>query len=376
MFLVRTAKQGRAALFLLLSLTIPAGLPAPSEAHSGGGRVFPIAELTDGMLERIQLDDGTVDEWFDLVGEPTLTGLDFIDFWGREPPDPSDFDFRIWLTWHGEPARLYLAFVASDDRYQNTHDYSSDDILSRFMIFGDNDALTLGIDGDHSGGSGLPVSGVPAEGVGTAMREQSGETQYYEAISRTNGPNLVDYTGQVIEDLSWRGLPPYADAGGGVAGEAPVIWVIELYVTPFDHGGEPWDSPEGSEVSDLAAGQFIGFAIGVQDFDSGSRATAEFDMTQWVPEGVEYSANGTFSDIRRHRADYFLDGLLLRPARPVPNPKAARSSRFPWAGSRPRCGSSHPSAHACSSQCARSGRERILLPGRRGHLRRKPGRVL
>ena len=57
MFLVRTAKQGRAALGLLIGMTIPAGLPAPAEAHIGG-RVFPIAELTDGMLERIQLDDG------------------------------------------------------------------------------------------------------------------------------------------------------------------------------------------------------------------------------------------------------------------------------------------------------------------------------
>ena len=328
MFLVRIAKQGRAALFLLLSLTIPSGLPAPSEAHSGGGRVFPFAELTDGMLERIQLDDGTVDEWYGLIGEPTLTLLDFIDEWGGEPPDPSDFDFRIWLAWHDEPARIYLAFVASDDRYRNTHNYSSDDYLNR-MILHDNDALTLGIDGDHSGGAGLPTGVVGTEELIAAMREQSGETQYYEAISRTNGPNLA-HTGQVLRAHSWRGLPPYADAGGGVAGEAPVIWVIELYVTPFDHGGEPWDSPEGSEVSDLAAGQLIGFAIGVQDFDSGSRATAEFDMTQWVPEGVEYSANGTFSDIRRHRADYFLDGLLLPAGAAGAEPEGSAVESASW----------------------------------------------
>ena len=328
MFFVRTAKQGRAALGLLIGMTIPACLPAPAEAHSDDGRVFPIAYLTDEMLERIQLDDGTVDEWYGLVGEPTLTLLDFIDFWGREPPDPSDFDFRIWLAWHDEPARLYLAFVASDDRYRNTHDYSSDDIISRFMIFGDNDALTLGTDGDHSGGAGLPTGVVGIEELIAAMREQSGETQYYEAISRTNGPNLA-HTGQVIEDLSWRGLPPYADAGGGVAGEAPVIWVIELYVTPFDHGGEPWDSPEGSEVSDLAAGQFIGFAIGVQDFDSGSRATAEFDRTQWVPEGVEYSDDGVFYDIRDFRADYFLDGVLL-PANAVETGESSAVESASW----------------------------------------------
>ena len=316
MFPVRTARQGRAALFLLLSLIIPAGRPAPSEAHIGG-RAVPVAELTDEMLERIRLDDGTVDEWYGLVGEPALTGLDFIDEWTGNPPDPSDFDFRIWLAWHDEPARLYLAFVASDDRYQNTHDYSSDDIISRLMILGDNDALTLGIDGDHSGGAGLPIRVTEYTGE---EREIDGETQYYEAISRTNGPNL-NQPRWISE--TWKGQPPYADAGGGVAGEAPVIWVIELYVTPFDHGGEPWDSPEGSEVSDLAAGQFIGFAIGVQDFDHGSTMGAgEFDMTRWVPEAMKYdSFYGAFYDISDFRADYFLDGLLLpaNAAGPVEN---------------------------------------------------------
>ena len=330
MFLVRTEKQGRAALFLLLSLTIPAGLPAPSEAHGGGGRVFPIAELTDGMLERIQLDDGTVDEWYGLIGEPTLTGLDFIDELTGNPPDPSDFDFRIWLGWHDEPARIYLGFVASDDRYHNTHDYSSYDYS--LMILGDNDALTLGIDGDHSGGAGLPTGVVGTEELIAAMREQGGETQYYEAISRTNGPNLADL-GQVLRAHSWRGLPPYADAGGGVAGEAPVIWVIELYVTPFDHGGEPWDSPEGSEVSDLAAGQFIGFAIGVQDFDSGSTAMGggggELDLAEWIPEAMKYSDYGVFYDIREFRADYFLDGMLL-PANPVEPGKNSAVESVSW----------------------------------------------
>ena len=330
MFHVRTAKQGRAALFLLLSLTIPACLPAPSEAHSGGGRVFPFAELTDGMLERIQLDDGTVDEWYGLIGEPTLTLLDFIDEWGGEPPDPSDFDFRIWLAWHDEPARIYLALVASDDRYRNTHDYSSDDPLERDLV-GDNDALILGIDGDHSGGAGLPIRAT--ENTIENAVKHSGETQHYAAISRTNGPNLGRAGKRLFKAFSWRTLPPYADAGGGVAGEAPVIWVIELYVTPFDHGGEPWDSPEGSEVSDLAAGQFIGFALGVQDFDSGSTTIGggEFDMTEWIPEAMKYdSFYGVFYDIVDYRADYFLDGLLLPAGAAGAEPEGSAVESASW----------------------------------------------
>ena len=59
-----------AVLYLVISLAISAG------AHSGG-RLFPIPELTDDMLERIQLHDGSAEEWYDLAGEPTMSLVDF-----------------------------------------------------------------------------------------------------------------------------------------------------------------------------------------------------------------------------------------------------------------------------------------------------------
>ncbi|MCY3762145.1 MAG: hypothetical protein OXH50_12920 [Gemmatimonadetes bacterium] len=43
------------------------GLAVPAGAHTGD-RVFPIPELIDEMLEEILLDDGSIDEWYDLVG--------------------------------------------------------------------------------------------------------------------------------------------------------------------------------------------------------------------------------------------------------------------------------------------------------------------
>ena len=78
MTLARIEKRCSAALFLLLLLAVSVGLDSQAGAHSGG-RVYPIVELTDEMLEQIQLDDGTVDEWFELIGEPTMTLLDFSD---------------------------------------------------------------------------------------------------------------------------------------------------------------------------------------------------------------------------------------------------------------------------------------------------------
>ncbi len=64
-----TTNRWSMALVLLIGPALSAG------AHVGG-RVFPIPELTDEMLAEIQLD-GFVEEWSDLIGEPTLTLLDF-----------------------------------------------------------------------------------------------------------------------------------------------------------------------------------------------------------------------------------------------------------------------------------------------------------
>ena len=241
------------ALGLLIGSALSAGLSAQAEAHIGS-RVFPIPELTDEMLAGIQLD-GYVDEWFDLIGEPALTLVDFMDKFRKSTHDPADLDFRIWLAWQDEPARLYVAFVAADDDYKNTHTYDVDWIESfkDGMVYeGKNDGIVLGIDGDHSGSPGRDLSSpIRLE----RFLEITGTAQSYEAISRTpSGPTLDDWQSRYKgKTFSWMTLPPYAEARGSVAGEAPVIWGIELYITPFDHRGEDLTSPEGSVASEQIA---------------------------------------------------------------------------------------------------------------------------
>ncbi len=302
---LRIRKHLNASLVLLLWLAISAGLSARAGAHLGD-RVYPVTYLSDEMLERIDLKDGLVDEWYELVGEPSMTLLDFT---GEEPhspplpPDPSDLDFRIWLAWHDEPARLYVAFVASDDVYENTHDYSSSPHLHL------HDSIMLAIDGDHSGGAGSR-NGTPLEEV----IEIQGQAPDYEAISRTvSGPTLNNglYRFQKKQTL-WTTVPPYGDSGGGAAGEAPVIWVIELYVTPFDRWGETWGSPEGSVVSHFAAGKVIGFSVVVLDHDPPA-----YDSQNWAVQVRQSDdSDSPLWNIFRNRADSFLDGLLL-PADPA-----------------------------------------------------------
>ena len=263
-----------------------------------GDRVYPVTYLSDEMLSEIQLDDGSVDEWYDLVGQPAMTLLDFREELEGSIPDPADLDLRIWLAWHDDPPRFYVAYVASDDVYKNNHDYNVTDYSGRHLIQR-HDSIVLGIDGDHSGGNS--ASGMKLEG----WEELSGQTQYYEAIAYTpDGPTLDEpgirhQTGK----FAWNALPPYGEGGGAVAGEAPVISVIELYITPFDRWAG-WHSPGEIVPSDLTAGQIIGFAIGVHDFDSPG----------WViliPEAMQAQPDSDGFDIMSLFADRFLDGLLL-----------------------------------------------------------------
>ena len=233
-------KQRNAVFILFLMLAIPAG------GHSGD-RLYPIAYLSDEMLAEIQLEDGQIYEWMDLLGEPAMTLLDFKDDGAQElAPNPADLDFRIWLAWHDEPARLYVAVVTSDDVYDNNHDYHGTDLESLIEL---NDSIMLAVDGDHSGGAG--ASGAEQE----VWERLNGRTQFYEAIARTpEGPTLDDRsTRSFTGEYAWTVLPPYAESGGGVFGEAPFISVIELYVTPFDRWAGV-HSPGEIVASDLTAG--------------------------------------------------------------------------------------------------------------------------
>ena len=270
-------------------------LALSAEAHLGD-RVYPVSYLTDEMLEKIDLRDGLVDEWYELIGEPAMTLLDFADSRQGSAPDPTDLDFRIWLAWHDEPVRFYLAFVASDDQYKNSHDYSGDP--SEVIIL--NDSIVLGIDGDHSGGVGA-VNSTPLE----EWEDFTGQTQYYEAIARTpDGPILDDPgTRHQTGELAWTVLPPYVEGGGGVAGEAPVISVIELYVTPFDRW-TGYHSPGEIVVSSLVAGRIIGFSIAVNDHDPP-------EWIDWIPQAMKEEPDSDMFDMMFLRADRFLDGLLL-----------------------------------------------------------------
>ena len=146
-------------------LMLASGLVFSGQVHGHfGDRIFPILEITDDMLSQIELD-GLIDEWPEVYGEPTLTPLDFH----RYTYDPADLDFRIWLGWHDATDRIYVGAVFFDDAYWT--DYKEED----WQGWGNEDSMTLVIDGDHSGG------GMIYDGPGDAS---SGNLQSGAAIRR------------------------------------------------------------------------------------------------------------------------------------------------------------------------------------------------
>ena len=89
-----------------LSLTL-AGFLSVANAQPPD-RIYPIMQLTDRDVAEINVTDGSVEDWENIVGEPTLTPLDFAEPYGGSY-DPSDMDFRIWLGWHDATDRIFFA---------------------------------------------------------------------------------------------------------------------------------------------------------------------------------------------------------------------------------------------------------------------------
>ena len=265
----------------------------------------------------IDLHDGFVDEWQDVIGPPTLTGLDFIGRFGAEY-QPHDLDFRIWIGWNRNSNRVYVAGQFVDDLYMN------DFPVNWYDRFNQHDSMAIWIDGDHSGGSKLDSS--------------SRTDQRFEAISHVpTGPTVgmpgvtTGIGAEGVSLRSWVVLPPYSDGGGGVAGENPTVWVVEFFVTPFDWlvlDFFPWPDPdadepgyvdpaaglepgpESSEASPLQTGRIIGFNVTVKDDDI--VGTNEPDL---LIIAYEYPMS----------PDVFVDGLLVGSDGDIPGDTAVES---------------------------------------------------
>ena len=308
----------RIPLFTLIGLLLFLVSHTHTHAHIGD-RVYPIIELTDADLEAIDLKDGSITDWLDIVGEPTITALEFFALTRLESYHPADMDFRIWLAWHDATNRIYVAMEQADDIYINTYDRSRKNHLN---MSGQDSSIGLSLDGDHSGGAYARVpccSDDPSQAF-----EYARQAQLYTAIGGTIGEDphvsisMLQNLNPGYEYGNWYTLPPYADGGGGRLSENPVISVTEFYVTPFDH--MVWSSEEESLVSELSPGQTIGFAISVVDQDKLSVLSSYFSL----PDIEKMTLDQWKS------SDSFLDGVLLGPGGAIPEAEDTSVESVTW----------------------------------------------
>ena len=296
---------------IFLSFAVFSAGLAPAAAHNGD-RVFPISYLSEETLALLDQDDGVVEDWLDALGEPTLTPLDFYLFSGSRRTstfgghDPGSLDFRIWMGWTLD-GRIHVAGQFVDDMYVNEYDPQMGNPLDWHEV---HDSVVLQVDGDHTGGKFFwPQSN--SDDFEEAVQTNR-QAQFYGniAIALSGGPT-ISLPGTTVRaygfdemgnsGVDWMVQPPFARGGGGVFGENPTIWVTEFYVTCFDLLDHL--NPENSVVSELAAGNTIGFELGVNDYDvepAGRYALYELKYREELSE----VAVG---------ADIFVDGLLLGP---------------------------------------------------------------
>ena len=226
-----------------------------------GSRIYSIVELTDSDVAMIDVHDGSIEDWEEVVGEPTVTALDFMTDPDLGPYDPASLDFRIWIAWHDATNHIYVAMERADNVYVN--EFDRQDSHNQFMQRHDS-YISFTVDGDHSGGQYIFFNdGYETNEEYWLLTNQ--QAQWYLAIAETydNGPHVDLFSHTFHGD--WSKVPPYAEGGGRAAGENPTITVTEFYVTPFDRF--VYNSPDESVVSELSPGKIIGFAIAVADFE-------------------------------------------------------------------------------------------------------------
>ena len=272
---------GSLTVLPLLAFVLPTLQPAHGHV---GDRVYPVYQLTEEMAERIDVGDGSVDEWMEL--EPSLTLADFGLIPGASDiaeRDPADLDFRIWLGWVPSPSRIHVAAIAADDVYVNDPE--------RY-----GDCLWLRIDSDHSGG---PWSWVPDPGADAEEVVQASNVQWYTALPEASGNGNLEIV--PIYSRGWPVRPPFGDGGGSVKGENPFFWVTEFYLTPF----APFDyeDQQASAEFELVPGAVLGFHLTVIDQDAtGSGGNAHYALPFEEPGLIVESL---------WDADVFVDGLLV-----------------------------------------------------------------
>lgn len=250
----------RRSLFGVLALALILGLASGASAHIGD-TIYLFFEIPDADVADIDLKDGSVDDWLDVVGDPSVDATDFFADPGvgdGAPYDPADMDYEIWFGWNETTGTLWGAMQRTDDVYIN--EYAGGDLGDLWRW---DSTIEFMFDADHTGGEyGFNTSnceGCSEEEINLINNKQA---QQFTAIAEAPDGKTVGYQGKAQE---WYLALPYTDGGGGASGDAPVLSVTEFMVTPGDE--IIYNDEDASVFSTLVTGTIVGFQISVPDWD-------------------------------------------------------------------------------------------------------------
>ena len=274
--------------FFLFTCMATASFQEFAGAYNGAA-ILGIPELSTEDLDRIDIHDGVVEDWIEVIGDPVLTALDFYTYPGHSY-DPSDFDFRLWLGWNGQHSRIYGALALVDDDYINNFSRPTRNYSGRIhsMEVWDG-SIAIHVDGDHSGGDLFPEGGFYQAQLYTILGVTNDDGPKLEPMWSVGAPRII----KDVQD--WYLRPPYSEGGGERYGENPTVAITEFYLTPFDR--LELKDPDNSEPSNLETDRGIGILIEVGDaFGTVERTSQPFVWPNPVEHGFNYFLCETWGD--------------------------------------------------------------------------------
>ena len=296
----------------MFSIILAAFFPANNATGHDGSVIFPLYQLQPDQLPDIY--DGTIQEWHDLLGEPTLTLSDFVpvgDLRGKAAFSPSaeDLQVEVYLGWTAAPPRVYVAV----ERYDDVHKLFDGERSVEW-----NDGIQFMIDADHSAGRyawGLPLGDCALSIEKTIERGALAISdciphiflsyryaqQYIVPLPATGRGPTVFLPAVESEGFTMRWVEdePFA-AAGGLIKESPNYSVLEFFVTPFD--SLDIRGPAFSLPSELREGQVIGLEMSMADLD------VSYEVGSQTKESTLSGSGHVWFD-----ADRFVDFRLLGP---------------------------------------------------------------
>ena len=231
-----------------------------------GEFVLSVPLLRSQEVSALDVTDGSLTDWREVLGEPTLRTTDLFGeegfafgYW------PTIFDVQIWIAVDPGRSRVYLAMERWDDKHE-------DEPVEGYF----DGQVELMIDADHSGEGPVQIGGA----------------QRCSAIQSRGGELEIRYESP---EWAWLDDAQFIDGSGSFMEEDDQVHsTLEFYMTAFDSIDPA--GLESSSLSEIGQGAIVGLSVLFVEVD---------------PPGILlFNTSNGFPARLRESADSFGDALM------------------------------------------------------------------